>query len=77
VKSAPRVRLLKQEAAILAEIELQGEDPKRLPSDIPGMDGIKAKVRKALKGNILFSGPTVFDKAWERLSKDKYIVKLK
>ena len=45
----------------------EGHDPLKLPKNEPGKPGIKAKVRKALKSNPIFTGATVFEKAWERL----------
>lgn len=59
-----------QENEILRVISELGYDSKKLPKDTPGKSGVKAAVR----GKLNFS-PAVFDKAWERLSKSKDIVK--
>jgi hypothetical protein len=64
-----RNRLRDQEAAILGKIEGLGHEPAKLPKNLPGKRGVKADVREALKDDDLFSGETVFDKAWERLLK--------
>lgn len=76
-KHKPRTKLRDQEDVILQEISNLGYTPKNLPMDAPGKPGVKAKVRDKLKGIKLFSAKTAFDRAWERLSKDKYISKLK
>lgn len=64
----PLQRTAAQDAAILGEIEKQGYDPMALPKNPPGKSGAKAAVRTALLKNSLFTGGTVFDKAWERLT---------
>lgn len=66
----PRTRLRDQEKAILAGISDLGYDPKQLPKNSPGKDGVKKQVRVRLAENSLFEGTTVFDRAWERLRKD-------
>lgn len=76
-KTPPRVKMRKQEDAILDEIKRMGFDPKCLPKDEHGKPGIKADVKHVLKGNILFSGKTSYAKTWERLSTGKYIAKMK
>jgi hypothetical protein len=58
-----------QEQAILNAIADLGYDPKLLPLNQSGKRGIKFFVRRALLGNALFSGSTVFEKAWERTQK--------
>lgn len=63
----PMQRQRAQELAILEAIRQAGHDPKHLPKNEPGKPGIKAQVSEALKGNPAFTGPTVFDKAWERM----------
>ena len=68
----PIARQRFQEEEILRVIGELGHDPKRLPKDIYGKPGVKADVRAKLAFT-----PTVFDKAWERLSKSNDIVKLK
>lgn len=62
---------VQQGDAILAEIRKQGFDPMALPPKPPGRPGVKAAVRAALTDSPLFKGSKVFDKAWERLRKDR------
>lgn len=69
-KPPPRQRFQEQE--ILRVIRELKHDPKKLPKDVSGKEGVKAEVRSMLD----FS-PRVFDKAWERLSSMKEICKLK
>ena len=64
----PLQRTAAQDSAILCEIEKQGYDPLTLPKNLPGKPGVKAAIRAALSKNSLFTGGTVFDKAWERLT---------
>jgi hypothetical protein len=56
-----------QEQAIKRLIREAGHDPLQLPMNEPGKPGIKAKVRKALQSDPIFTGAKVFEKAWERL----------
>jgi hypothetical protein len=63
-----------QAAAILETIKKMRQDPLRLPKNPDGKPGVKAKVRQALRDNTLFAGSTVFNKAWERLTKSGDIV---
>ena len=64
----PLQRTAAQDSAILCEIEKQGYDPLALPKNLPGKPGVKAAIRAALSENSLFTGGTVFNKAWERLT---------
>ena len=64
----PLQRTTAQDSAILCEIEKQGYDPLALPKNPPGKSGVKADIRAALSQNSLFTGATVFNKAWERLT---------
>lgn len=67
-----RKRILKhreQEEAILTEIKKLGHNPMNLPLNNSGLDGVRANVRDALINDPLFMGSTIYDKAWERLSK--------
>jgi len=67
---APPPRQTAQEDVILQAICAAGYDPKRLPNRTPGKSGIKVTVRAAVQdGKGMFTGSTVFDKAWERLRK--------
>lgn len=66
--SRPMQRQVAQELAILEAIRQAGWDPLRLPRNKSGKAGIKAQVRMALNADPMFTGTTVFDGAWERLS---------
>lgn len=73
-KDQPQVKKKKlksqeQEEAILAEINRRGYNRMNLPLYKSGLDGVRAEVRDSLINNPLFKGPTIYDKAWERLSK--------
>ena len=60
----------KQENAILKEIVSLGYDPLSLP--MPSKEGgVKHEVCSILDGRGLFTGTTVFEKAWRRLRKNK------
>ena len=72
-KRKPRTRQLEQGQAILAEIRRLGHDPKRFPKHGSREPGVKSKVRDALENNPLFTAPTSFEKAWERLRKSQDI----
>lgn len=65
----PLQRSKAQDAAILKTLRGMGYDPLQLPKNPDGKPGVKAAVRKTLKDNPLFAGTTVFEGAWERLSK--------
>lgn len=69
-----RRRMPDQEEAILRELDRLGYSPQALPPSEPDKPGVKANVRKALAANPLFKATTAFDKAWERLRKEKSIV---
>lgn len=69
----PKQKLPRQEIAILDTIKHLGFDPKSIPKNAGGRPGVKSIVRDHLKGDDLFVGPTVFDKAWERLRKTEAI----
>lgn len=60
-------RLADQESAILQAIDELGYHPKRLPIPQRGVQGVKSRVRQALKKSPLFTGAKTFDKAWQRL----------
>lgn len=66
----PMQRQRAQELAILEAIRQAEHDPLRLPRNKPGKPGIKAQVYAAVKHDPIFTGSTVFDKAWLRLSGD-------
>lgn len=61
-----------QESEILRVISELGYTPKQLPKDNPGKAGVKAEVRAKLIYSV-----AVFNKAWERLSASREIVKKK
>lgn len=66
-------KMIEQEEVILKTIENLGYDPKKLPDNPPGKPGVKAEIKSSLEKNPLFEGPTVFNKAWERLCEYKKI----
>ena len=68
-----RVKMRDQEDAILAQIGIQGIDPKSMPPLMPGRSGVKNAVRTALSASQLFGAKKSFDKAWERLRADRSI----
>jgi hypothetical protein len=59
-----------QEHAILQQIQKLGHDPRALPKAPSGKPGVKSLVKSALGTSGLWTGPTVFNKAWERLRGD-------
>lgn len=69
-KTKPRRKMLDQVDAIKAEIRKLGHDPKNLPINNSGKEGIKAHVRTALEGCPLFEATTSFKKAWEQVNRD-------
>lgn len=62
-------KLQAQQDAILNEIVKLKYDPKSLPKFMSNKPGVKSEVNHILNGKGLFTGKTVFDKAWERLRK--------
>ena len=67
----PLKKMREQEKVILDELTRLGYDPISLPKLPPGKRGIKAEVRTSLLSHRLFKDKTtVFDKSWERLSKE-------
>jgi len=70
----PVSRLAAQEQAILTCISGRGLDPQALPKAEEGKAGIKAELRdELLKKTSCFVSANTFDKAWNRLKKDKAI----
>lgn len=69
IAAKPLQRRAAQDAAILAAIKAVDLDHMALPKNPAGKPGVKAAIRDAVKNNPLFTGGTVFDKAWERLHK--------
>jgi hypothetical protein len=70
----PVQRARAQDAAILGEIRKQGYDPQELPKNDPGKKGVKHLIRAAIGDGGMFTGTTVFNKAWERLTGNSEIV---
>ncbi len=68
VPAKPLQRTAAQDSAILCEIKKLGFNPMSLAKNPSGKPGVKAAVRAALLQSPLFTGRTVFDKAWERLT---------
>jgi hypothetical protein len=68
-------KLHTQEEAIIEWLEKNGHEPARLPPLQPGKRGIKAQARTELCTSCaqVFSSPDVFDKAWERLMKERRV----
>ncbi|WP_317738019.1 hypothetical protein [Burkholderia pseudomallei] len=58
-----------QEQEILRVLAELGHNPLNLPKSPAGQPGVKAEVRKTLN----WQGSTTFDKAWERLRRNKDI----
>ena len=73
-QTKPLQRAVVQDGLILAEIRKQGYDPLALPKNQPGKPGVKAAIRAAVRGNSMFIGTSIFDAAWERLTKTSEIV---
>lgn len=73
-KPKPRTKMRDQEAAILKVLHEHGYDPKNLSKNEPGQAGVKAVVRYALETSPLFGAGKAFDKAWERLAKQREII---
>lgn len=67
VTSRPLQRTAAQEQVILDAIRSAGYDPQHLPKNQQGKPGIKMRVSELTKANSLFTGTTVFNKAWERM----------
>jgi hypothetical protein len=63
----PVPRFAAQEAAIIAALHGLGHDPLQLPRNAPGKAGVKAQVRDQLDSTGIWTGRTVFAKAWERM----------
>lgn len=59
-----------QEQEILNALKVLGHDPMKLPKAPAGQPGAKAEARRMLN----WQGSRTFDKAWERLRRDKRII---
>lgn len=73
-KVKPISRAKAQDQEILSVLAANGIAAGNLPRNVPGKSGVKALVRNALGNDGMWSGSTVFDKAWERLLKNGDIV---
>lgn len=73
-KTQPRMNMIYQEQAILDAIKEIGVDPTALPPQAPGKSGVKSVVRDRLIKSPLFSSPSAFKNAWDRLRAKKIIV---
>lgn len=71
-QAMPRARA--QDTEMLHAIREAGYAPQALPKNEPGKPGVKAEIRKRLGSKGVWTGTTVFDKAWERLRKQNDIV---
>lgn len=69
-KIKPVSRTAAQDQEIIALLKSKGFSPDSLPKNDPGKPGVKAVIRDALGKGEMWSGTTVFDKAWERLLKN-------
>jgi len=70
-QTKPLSRFAAQEEFVLRQLESMKIDPLKLPKNEQGNPGIKSKIRQATIGeNKIFAGRTVFDKTWERLTKN-------
>ena len=69
----PVQRAAAQDAAIIASLRAAKHDPLALPKNEAGRPGVKAATRAALGDGGLWAGSTVFQKAWERLTRNKDI----
>jgi hypothetical protein len=67
LRSPPKQRQAYQEEVVLEAIRAQGHDPRSLPKPSAGASGVKRAVRDAVAADAVFTGPTTFDKTWERL----------
>lgn len=73
-KKAGQYKQLLQENKIIETIKILGHDPLKFPKNPSGKPGIKAKIREIVDLVYPFEGTTTFDKAWERLGREKRIV---
>lgn len=73
IEKQTRTRLRDQEKAIIQTITQLDYSPTSLPKYLKGEDGAKKEVKSALSTSELFSAPTSFKKAWERLTENKEI----
>ena len=67
-KVVPVQRFKAQDEQILEAIKARGHDPHRMPKSMPGKSGVRAETKKALGTTGIWSGKSVFRKAWERLT---------
>lgn len=67
---APVQRAAAQDAALISSLRAAKHDPLALPKNVRGKPGVKAATRVALGNGGLWAGSTVFEKAWERLTRN-------
>lgn len=72
-RTKPRTKLLEQEKAILDAIKQLGYDPLLLPRRKCGHPWVKSEVRQLIASDSELFESTSFDKAWERLRKNREI----
>jgi len=70
----PISRSAAQDAEIMDKLTQLDFDPLHLPKNQPGKAGAKAEIKRALGTKGMWSGNTVFDKAWDRLRRDEKII---
>lgn len=66
----PIPRSQAQDEVIMAALRSRGVDPLSMPPYERGKGGIRLKIRSDVNRDKLFTGKTVFDHAWERLTKN-------
>ena len=62
---------------ILRKLEELGFDPLNLPTHENGKEGVKSAVKKALGKRDLWAAPTVFERAWEALRRERKVCEAK
>jgi hypothetical protein len=68
-KSTVRDKGLKQQDAIVTELERLGYSPLRLPAFEKGKRSAKANALDGLTGQDLFTAPSAFENAWQELTR--------
>lgn len=63
----PVPRSQAQEQAILTKISAMGYQTRALPKAATGKPGVKSEIKRALGSKGIWTGKSVFDKAWQRL----------
>jgi hypothetical protein len=73
-EAKPKQRSKAQEEAILSMLQRNGHDPVQLVKNESGKPGVKSQIRRALGSGGMWTGRTVFNKAWERLRSNGQLV---